>query len=78
MMAKHTPTQLMQSPRPLVNIRTLSVFLQPYINGQCYIERLVAPSENVSVKLNTVYANVVFNKKHLHKASRSMLIRALK
>jgi len=28
-------------------------------------ERLFAPSENVSVKLNTVYANVVFNKKNI-------------
>jgi len=44
-------------------------------------ERLFAPSENVSVKLNTVYANVVFNKKHLQKNKPihfCMLIRALK
>jgi len=48
-------------------------------------ERLFAPSENVSVKLNTVYANVVFNKKIIKKTFAqskpihfSMLIRALK
>ena len=39
---------------------------------------MTAPSENVSVKLNTtVYANVVLNKKK-HPIHFSMLIRALK
>ena len=34
---------------------------------------MTAPSENVSVKLNTtVYANVVFNKHNLHKASDTL------
>jgi len=35
----------------------------PEVDGQCYIERFFfALNENASVKLNTVYGNVVFNK----------------
>jgi len=56
-------------------------FFHPFIDAQCYIERLFAPSEDVSVKLNTVYANIVFNEKDLLKTSQNTftkLIRALK
>jgi len=76
-MAKHTHTntQLMQIHAPSSISGPCQYFFHPFIDGQCVTlcERLFAPSENVSVKLNTVYANVVFNKNISLKQADSLL-----